>query len=80
MDGSEEGETTPAAVLSGAPVELQARTVRYGRGIKFLLRGADQTSESTSPPKPQRNQAHGMVINGEWTGTYWAKAIGGKIH
>lgn len=29
MDGSEEGDTTPAAVLSGAPVELQARTVRY---------------------------------------------------
>jgi NADH dehydrogenase (ubiquinone) Fe-S protein 4 len=29
MDGSEPGETTPAAVLSGAPIELQARTVRY---------------------------------------------------
>lgn len=28
MDGSEEGEVLPAAVLSGAPVELQARTVR----------------------------------------------------
>lgn len=29
MDGSEEGEVLPAAVLSGAPIELQARTVRY---------------------------------------------------
>jgi NADH dehydrogenase (ubiquinone) Fe-S protein 4 len=29
MDGSEPGDDTPAAVLSGAPVELQARTVRY---------------------------------------------------
>ena len=29
MDGSEPGDVTPAAVLSGAPVELQARTVRY---------------------------------------------------
>lgn len=29
MNGSEPGETTPAAVLSGAPVDLQARTVRY---------------------------------------------------
>lgn len=29
MDGSEPGEVVPAAVLSGAPVELQARTVRY---------------------------------------------------
>lgn len=28
MNGSEPGETTPAAVLSGAPVDLQARTVR----------------------------------------------------
>ena len=28
MDGSEPGETVPAAVLSGAPIELQARTVR----------------------------------------------------
>ncbi|EMR63718.1 NADH:ubiquinone oxidoreductase 21kD subunit [Eutypa lata] len=28
MDGSEEGEVLPAAVLSGAPIELQARTVR----------------------------------------------------
>lgn len=29
MDGSEPGDTTPAAVLSGAPLDLQARTVRY---------------------------------------------------
>ena len=29
MDGSEPGESAAAAVLSGAPVELQARTVRY---------------------------------------------------
>lgn len=28
MDGSEPGGVTPAAVLSGAPVDLQARTVR----------------------------------------------------
>ncbi|KAI0006801.1 ETC complex I subunit conserved region-domain-containing protein [Xylariaceae sp. FL0662B] len=28
MDGSEEGEVLPAAVLSGAPMELQARSVR----------------------------------------------------
>lgn len=29
MDGSEDGDVLPAAVLSGAPMELQARTVRY---------------------------------------------------
>ncbi|KAI9713614.1 MAG: hypothetical protein M1820_000997 [Bogoriella megaspora] len=28
MDGSEPGDTVPAAVLSGAPIDLQARTVR----------------------------------------------------
>lgn len=28
MDGSEEGDVLAAAVLSGAPIELQARTVR----------------------------------------------------
>ncbi|KAI0592806.1 NADH-ubiquinone oxidoreductase [Biscogniauxia sp. FL1348] len=34
MDGSEEGEIVPAAVLSGAPIELQARTVRIFRPSK----------------------------------------------
>lgn len=29
MDGSEPGIALPAAVLSGAPVDLQARSVRY---------------------------------------------------
>jgi hypothetical protein len=29
MNGSEEGEVVAAAVLSGAPIDLQARTVRY---------------------------------------------------
>lgn len=31
MDGSEPGDLTAAAVLSGAPVDLQARTARYDR-------------------------------------------------
>lgn len=29
MDGSEPGDSVAAAVLSGAPTDLQARTVRY---------------------------------------------------
>lgn len=29
QDGSEPGETLSAAILSGAPIDLQARTVRY---------------------------------------------------
>ncbi|OQE19076.1 hypothetical protein PENSTE_c016G05441 [Penicillium steckii] len=34
MDGSEPGPTLPAAVLSGAPTDLQARTVRIYRPAK----------------------------------------------
>ncbi|KAB8204651.1 ETC complex I subunit conserved region [Aspergillus parasiticus SU-1] len=34
MDGSEPGDTVPAAVLSGAPTDLQARTVRIYRPSK----------------------------------------------
>ncbi|KIX08524.1 uncharacterized protein Z518_03180 [Rhinocladiella mackenziei CBS 650.93] len=34
MNGSEPGEVTPAAVLSGAPVDLQARTVRIYKPAK----------------------------------------------
>ncbi|KAJ5286735.1 hypothetical protein N7478_002421 [Penicillium angulare] len=34
MDGSEPGDTLPAAVLSGAPTDLQARTVRIFRPSK----------------------------------------------
>ncbi|KAL2429726.1 NADH-ubiquinone oxidoreductase 21 kDa subunit, mitochondrial [Exophiala dermatitidis] len=34
MDGSEPGKTTPAAVLSGAPIDLQARTVRIYKQAK----------------------------------------------
>lgn len=29
MNGSEDTDVLPAAVLSGAPIELEARTVRY---------------------------------------------------
>lgn len=40
MDGSESGDVLPAAVLSGAPMELEARTVRY-----VLLLGSDHLSD-----------------------------------
>ena len=39
MDGSEPGVDTPAAVLSGAPIELQARTVRYAHDAQSVPRG-----------------------------------------
>ncbi|KAK3684353.1 ndufs4 NADH dehydrogenase Fe-S protein subunit [Vermiconidia calcicola] len=41
MDGSEPGEDTPAAVLSGAPVELQARTVRIYCKAKAATQSGD---------------------------------------
>ncbi|MCJ1345094.1 hypothetical protein MMC31_003299 [Peltigera leucophlebia] len=41
MDGSEEGNFLPAAVLSGAPVDLQARTVRIYRPAKTATQSGD---------------------------------------
>jgi hypothetical protein len=37
MNGSEDGEVLPAAVLSGAPIELEARTVRYCNQIQIQI-------------------------------------------
>ncbi|KAF2083913.1 NADH-ubiquinone oxidoreductase 21 kDa subunit mitochondrial precursor [Saccharata proteae CBS 121410] len=41
MDGSEPGESVPAAVLSGAPTDLQARTVRIYRPAKTATQSGD---------------------------------------
>ncbi|KAK4494583.1 hypothetical protein PRZ48_013939 [Zasmidium cellare] len=41
MDGSEPGVDTPAAVLSGAPIELQARTVRIYKPAKPATQSGD---------------------------------------
>jgi len=41
QDGSEEGNVLPAAVLSGAPTELQARTVRIYRPAKTATQSGD---------------------------------------
>ncbi|MCJ1239486.1 NADH:ubiquinone oxidoreductase 21kD subunit [Varicellaria rhodocarpa] len=41
MDGSESGDVVAAAVLSGAPVELQARTVRIYRPAKTATQSGD---------------------------------------
>ncbi|KAF2188179.1 NADH-ubiquinone oxidoreductase-like protein 21 kDa subunit [Zopfia rhizophila CBS 207.26] len=41
MDGSEPGESVAAAVLSGAPVDLQARTVRIYRPTKAATQSGD---------------------------------------
>ncbi|KAK8219340.1 ndufs4 NADH dehydrogenase Fe-S protein subunit [Zalaria obscura] len=41
MDGSEPGDTTAAAVVSGAPTELQARTVRIYKPAKTATQSGD---------------------------------------
>ncbi|KAF2808406.1 uncharacterized protein BDZ99DRAFT_464289 [Mytilinidion resinicola] len=41
MDGSEPGDSVAAAVLSGAPVDLQARTVRIYRPTKTATQSGD---------------------------------------
>ncbi|KAL8698339.1 MAG: hypothetical protein Q9224_001894 [Gallowayella concinna] len=41
MDGSEPGELTAAAVISGAPVDLQARTARIYRPAKTAAQSGD---------------------------------------
>ncbi|KAF2739045.1 hypothetical protein EJ04DRAFT_509198 [Polyplosphaeria fusca] len=41
MDGSEPGDSVAAAVLSGAPIDLQARTVRIYRPAKTATQSGD---------------------------------------
>jgi len=41
MNGSEDGEVLPAAVLSGAPIELEARTVRIYKEAKTATQSGD---------------------------------------
>ncbi|MCJ1477701.1 NADH:ubiquinone oxidoreductase 21kD subunit [Lambiella insularis] len=41
MDGSEPGDSVAAAVLSGAPIDLQARTVRIYRPVKTATQSGD---------------------------------------
>ncbi|KAK7510810.1 ETC complex I subunit conserved region-domain-containing protein [Phyllosticta citriasiana] len=41
VDGSEPGDVLPAAVLSGAPIDLQARTVRIYRPAKSAMQSGD---------------------------------------
>ncbi|KAH7355194.1 ETC complex I subunit conserved region-domain-containing protein [Rhexocercosporidium sp. MPI-PUGE-AT-0058] len=41
MNGSEAGDVLPAAVLSGAPIELEARTVRIYRPAKTATQSGD---------------------------------------
>jgi len=65
MNGSEEGDVLAAAVLSGAPIELEARTVRY-----------DQEPLSTAgfsrwfEPRIYR-PTRTATQSGDWHGHHW---------
>ena len=82
MDGSEPGEITPAAVLSGAPVDLQGRTVRYDiqcHGEENIeLKGC--FAEYTVLLNLRHSRETGEATTGEWIGTFYKKVIGGRIH
>lgn len=82
MDGSEPGDDTPAAVLSGAPIELQARTVRYGKTrpqtYTFPSTANHGYAASTNPPRPPLNPETGTHTTGVWTGTLCLKATAGR--
>lgn len=81
QDGGEDVEHIPAAVLSGAPHELQGRTVRYG-GHCYCGRSSSIDlchTESINQQKLQHNLVTGMVTTGEWTGISFPRATDGKI-
>ena len=60
MNGSEEGEVVAAAVLSGAPIDLQARTVRFVLPSHcYVVRVATNNCSIYKPAKP-------ATQSGEW--------------
>lgn len=65
QDGSEEG-ILPAAVISGAPMELQARTVRYVLSL-FVPPPNPQLTQNRSIYKPTKPATQ----SGDWIGTRW---------
>lgn len=79
MDGSEPGDITPAAVLSGAPIDLQARTVRCVSS-KCCIRVLLTNAVSISHLNPQHNLVPGEASHGSWIGTLFPKVIDGRIH
>jgi len=81
MDGSEPGETVPAAVLSGAPMDLQARTVRYVPFTTLTLSSLLMAHlEYTGLQNPLHNLETGMACHGLWTGIHYLKGIAGRTH
>lgn len=68
MDGSEPGDTLPAAVLSGAPTDLQARNVRYVRQISSSITSSRTlTHDSHSIYRPTK----AATQSGTWHQHHW---------
>ncbi|KAI9798040.1 MAG: NADH:ubiquinone oxidoreductase 21kD subunit [Candelina submexicana] len=65
LDGSESGETLSAAVMSGAPVELQARTVRSASPVDLMMDKKTDTMNSIYRPAKTATQS------GDWHGHHW---------
>lgn len=83
MDGSEPGETVPAAILSGAPTDLQARTVRYDRSrvqehTSFSCELTTRFAESTAPRSLLHSPETGTATTGGWIGIFCKGVTGGK--
>jgi hypothetical protein len=63
MDGSEPGDSVAAAVLSGAPIDLQARTVRYAEPPKAYLHSVTLTRIQHLPPRQDRHPVRGLALS-----------------
>lgn len=78
MDGSEPGETLAAAVLSGAPVDLQARQVRCVLTTAKPKTNILTSSESTSRFALPLSQAPGVPTHGVWIGMFCRRVTDGR--
>jgi hypothetical protein len=83
MDGSEPTETVAAAVVSGAPTDLQARTVRFvnSRLMPLALPLCTNTlfTASSVRLRPRLNLETGTLTTGAWIGTSSARVTAGRI-
>jgi NADH dehydrogenase (ubiquinone) Fe-S protein 4 len=64
MNGSEEGDVLAAAALSGAPIELEARTVRFVSLPELLLK-------FTLTQFSIYKEAKTATQSGDWHGHHW---------
>lgn len=76
QDGSE--DILPAAVLSGAPMELQARTVRYVPRVFSRFHRTNIEIESTKSLSLRPNREISEQSGGAWIGTFSRRVIVGK--